>query len=61
MGHGLGAEYAVVVIGQTGEYLVGAAVEQAYEGDPFFFVVLEADHVGIKLDGSLGHDGMTFD
>ncbi len=59
MGYRFGAEDAVFVVGETGEDLVGRTVDKTDECDPFLLVVLEADDVCLKLDGSLGD--MWFD
>ena len=52
----LGQHDALLVVGQTGEDLIGATVEQAHEGDPFLAVVLKLHHVGVKLCRAGGDD-----
>ena len=49
VGYVLGAEDAIFVVGQTGEDLIGFAVAQTYESDPFLLIVLEAHHVGFEF------------
>ena len=47
------AEDAILVIGQTGEYFIRTAVRvETYKCNPLLFVVLETDHVSLKLDGA---------
>ena len=54
--HALGQQYALLVVLQAGEYLVGIAVEQSDEGHPLLLVVLEAYHVALqRLRTHLGH------
>ncbi len=52
LGHRLGAEDALVVVGNTGEDFIRTIVDESDEGNPLLLVVLEADHVGIKFDGA---------
>ena len=47
--HGLGQHDTLLVVLQSGEYLIGIAVEQAHKGHPFLLVVLEAHHVALQF------------
>ena len=49
LGHRLGQQDAFLVVLQTGEYLVGIAVQQSYEGHPLVLVVLESYHVALQF------------
>ena len=40
----------VIVIGQTGKDLVRFTVFQTDKGNPFFFIILETNHVCLQLD-----------
>ena len=58
--HGLRQGDALLIVLQTGEYLVRIAVEQTHESHPFLLVVLEAHHVTLKFLGThLHHIGET--
>ena len=47
--YGLGQSDALLVVLQSGEYLVRIAVQQSYESHPLLLVVLEADHVTVQF------------
>ena len=52
-GYRLRAEYAFLVIGKSGKYLIRAVVDEANEGNPFFLVVLESNHIGFQFNRTL--------
>ena len=59
MGNALRAENAVVIIGETGEYLIRLTVDQTDECNPLLLVVLEAHDIGFKFDRAFHHMGIV--
>ena len=47
--YGLGKSDTLLVVLQSGEYLVRIAVQQSYESHPLLLVVLETNHVTVEF------------
>ena len=48
----LGKEQTVFIVAETGEDFIRSSADESDESNPFFFVVLEAHHIGIKFYGA---------